>query len=106
MKIFNVLLILIVFLLTSCQSVKDGLSGKKRNNSDEFLVQKKKPLVTPPDFLELPEPESQSNKKENKNLDDNTDIQKLLKISGNKKKRSNSSSGTAEDFVLNQIKNK
>ena len=29
-------LILICFFLTSCQSIKDGLSGRKSENSDEF----------------------------------------------------------------------
>ena len=33
--------VMFLFLLTSCQSVKDGLTGNKRNNSDEFLVKKK-----------------------------------------------------------------
>ena len=35
------LLFIILSVLTSCQSVKDGLTGKKQNNSDEFLVKKK-----------------------------------------------------------------
>ena len=39
-KLFTIFFIL-VFSLTSCQSVKDGLQGKKKENSDEFLVQKK-----------------------------------------------------------------
>ena len=34
-------LFLVLFVLTSCQSIKDGLSGNKGENSDEFLVQKK-----------------------------------------------------------------
>ena len=38
------------FILTSCQSVKDGFTLKKKNNSDEFLVEKKNPLVLPPDY--------------------------------------------------------
>ena len=38
-KIFLVLVS--CFALTACQSVKDGLSGSKSENSDEFLVQKK-----------------------------------------------------------------
>ena len=55
----------------SCQSVKEGLSGKKKTNSDEFLVEKKNPLVLPPDFTKLPEPTtSENNKKENKNEDE------------------------------------
>ena len=35
------LLLLLFILLSSCQAVKDGLTGKKNNNSDEFLVKKK-----------------------------------------------------------------
>ena len=31
--------------VTSCQSVKNALSGVKKENSDEFLVQKKNPMV-------------------------------------------------------------
>ena len=43
MKINNIILILVIALTgLSCQSIKDGLSGKKSENSDEFLVQKKK----------------------------------------------------------------
>ena len=34
-------LFLVMFLLSACQSVKDGLTGKKQNNTDEFLVEKK-----------------------------------------------------------------
>ena len=47
-------LLLIIISLYSCQSVKDALSGKKYESSDEFLVIKKNPLVLPPDFNELP----------------------------------------------------
>ena len=43
-------------MISACQSVKDGLSGKKQSNSDEFLVKKKNPLSFPPDFENLPEP--------------------------------------------------
>ena len=50
-------LLLIIISLYSCQNVKDALSGKKYESSDEFLVIKKNPLVLPPDFNELPEPE-------------------------------------------------
>ena len=42
--------ITILILLTSCQSVKDGLTGKKQNNSDEFLVEKKKSVSTTTKF--------------------------------------------------------
>ena len=52
----NYFLIIILFLLCSCQNVKDALSGKKYENSDEFLVIKKNPLVLPPNFNDLPTP--------------------------------------------------
>ena len=45
MKKINIFLILLMMLATaSCQSLKDAVSGVKKENSDEFLVQKKKIL--------------------------------------------------------------
>ena len=38
-----ILSIIILLFSMSCQSVKDGLTMKKKNNSDEFLIEKKKP---------------------------------------------------------------
>ena len=32
-------LFIALIMLNACQSVKDGLSGKKKTNSDEFLVE-------------------------------------------------------------------
>ena len=52
----KLLFIVILFFLSSCQNVKDALSGKKYENSDEFLVIKKNPLILPPDFNQLPTP--------------------------------------------------
>jgi len=46
MKTFNKLIIfalsLIFIFLNGCQSIRDNLSLKKKGNTDEFLVQKKK----------------------------------------------------------------
>tara|TARA_Y100000591_G_scaffold313816_1_gene319710 strand:- start:16 stop:315 length:300 start_codon:yes stop_codon:yes gene_type:complete len=66
----------ILFLLLSCQAAKDGLTGKKRTNADEFLVEKKNPLVLPPKFGDLPSPE------ENIETDESNDIEDLLISSG------------------------
>ena len=54
-NLFKYLFVLLI-LLNSCQSVKDGLSGTKKNTAEEFLVEKKNPLVLPPDFEKLPKP--------------------------------------------------
>ena len=104
MKINNIILILLVALVgLSCQSIKDGLSGKKSENSDEFLVQKKSPLVLPPKFLELPQPKDKD--EENIQLEEEIDIEKILSIKSQTISETNKSNKTAEDFVLKNIKN-
>jgi hypothetical protein len=59
----KIILLISIMLLSACQSVKDGLSLKKRDNPDEFLVEKKNPLVLPPDYNELPIPDNQNTSK-------------------------------------------
>ena len=51
-----ILIILIFNFLQSCSSVSEGFKLKKGNTGDEFLVEKKNPLVLPPNFNKLPEP--------------------------------------------------
>ena len=46
----KIFLILIICIFSGCQNAKDGFIGTKNNNSDEFLVEKKNPLILPPDF--------------------------------------------------------
>ena len=49
-KIVKILKIVILSLiLASCQSTKDALTLKKKNNGKEFLVEKKRPLILPPE---------------------------------------------------------
>ena len=47
---------LIILFLNSCGTIAEGLGGSKKKGSEEFLVEKKSPLVIPPSFGELPEP--------------------------------------------------
>ena len=54
LKLFGVLNLLL--LLLSCGLVKEGFQNPKKKSSDEFLVEKKSPLVMPPNFNELPTP--------------------------------------------------
>ena len=104
MKIKIKLLLLLLVLITSCQTIKDGLTGKKRDNSDEFLVKKKNPLELPPDFNELPVPKKD---KENINQSEQIDeeIEDLFKNSDESEslEDSNSTSLSAEEFVLKKI---
>ena len=89
--------------LTSCQSVKNALSGVKQENSDEFLVQKKNPLVLPPDFTDLPEPFDESSKVTEVQIEE--DIEKLLGMENSVENTNNTpNSSSIESFVLKKIK--
>ena len=70
MKHLKIIILSNLFLfLLSCGTVKEGFSNQKKNNSDEFLVEKKTPLVMPPNYNELPEPKiNQQEIKKEKNL--------------------------------------
>jgi len=104
MKI-KIIFIITVITLTSCQSVKDGLSGRKSENSDEFLVQKKNPLVLPPDYMKLPKPNDNVEAKDQLDrIEAETDIQNILKIKKVEKKEQIENFGNAEEFVLENIK--
>ena len=70
MRHLKILILSNLFLfLLSCGTVKEGFSNQKKNNSDEFLVEKKTPLVMPPNYNKLPEPKiNQQELTEEKNL--------------------------------------
>ena len=74
-------LIMIALLLNSCGAVKSGFVNPKKDNSDEFLVEKKMPLKIPPAFNELPQPgkDNQNNKASN------NEIKSLIKKNENNK---------------------
>ena len=96
-------LIVIIFFLNSCQSVRDGLTGAKRNQSDEFLVEKKNPLTLPPEFENLPVPiENSKEEVDEKDFD----IRKLfgnLPKDESKKSGSNGLSESLESSILKKI---
>ena len=92
-----------MLVTASCQSIKNAVSGVKQENSDEFLVQKKNPLVLPPDFTDLPVPFDESTKVTEVQIED--DIEKLLGVENNTKNTNDTSdSSSIESFVLKKIK--
>ena len=103
-KIIIPFVLLTTLFLFSCQSIKDGLSGKKSENSDEFLVKKKNPLVLPPKYLELPQPKSSVIDTIVESIEDETNIEELIKGGYDTKKVISKNYGKAEDFVLENIK--
>ena len=99
-------LLLIIISLYSCQSVKDALSGKKYESSDEFLVIKKNPLVLPPDFNELPKPEDPVSMSREESIEaEIDDIVSSIKSEEDLeiKVENSTSNSSTEAFVLDQI---
>ena len=94
--------IIILLFLASCSSLEDAakvLKNEKIKTTDEFLVKKRKPLILPPNFEEIPEPGSISETKE----EEADKIKKILKIPEAETKTS-SKKNSVEQSVLNRIK--
>ena len=99
-------LFLIIYSLNGCQSVKDGLTGKKQINQDEFLVEKKNPLVLPPEFDSMPEPQTIDNKKVTNRRKNNLESILTKDLSVIKKNStSKTSNKSLEQSILEKIKN-
>tara|TARA_B110000008_G_scaffold52894_1_gene52173 strand:+ start:55 stop:372 length:318 start_codon:yes stop_codon:yes gene_type:complete len=65
-KFKNFILFNIFLFLISCGTLKSAFENQKKKSTDEFLVEKKSPLVMPPDFDELPIPKEQEEKLDTK----------------------------------------
>ena len=91
-------LCLIIFTFVSCGVVREGFTNQKKNSSDEFLVEKKSPLVLPPDYDELPKPGKQEKK-----LSKQNNIKELIS-KNEKNKDENLNSENLEGSILNKIK--
>ena len=99
----NFYLIILLFALCSCQGVKNALTGKKYETSDEFLVIKKNPLVLPPNFNDLPTPKDVADTNQIENIEN--EIEDLLSsIKDNDEVIETSSSDETESYVLEKIK--
>ena len=98
-KIINILII--IFFVTSCQSLKTAkqtLTGEKEFSSDEFMVQKKNPLILPPDYENLPTPDEEATAKE--------EISNFEKTLGASIEDNSSESSSAEESILKKIRSK
>ena len=105
MKYFKILIFFqLIFFLYSC-SMKEGFKNQKKSSSDEFLVEKKSPLVMPPDYNDLPVPDQN---KEISDIDENK-IKDLVSSNNNKENReidnSEEKNLNIENSILKKIKN-
>ena len=88
----------IIFFVTSCQSIKRGLTGEKMTTTDEFLIKKKDPLIMPPDYENLPNPDERSAAKE--------EISTFEKALGTSIEDNSSTSSSTENSILKKIQSK
>ena len=104
----TIFFILLIFLVTSCanswDSVKRGLTGAKQKTTDEFLVEKKDPLILPPDFDSLPSPSDREEAMTE--TSEISSFEKTLKQATETEITSSSAKGSAEDSILKQIRKK
>ena len=99
----NITFIFLLFaFLTSCadtfDSVKRGLTGAKKSSADEFLVKKKDPLILPPDYENLPDPDERDI-----NLEEESIFQDTLETEGVEDENSGRST---ESSILKKIQSK
>ena len=92
----------VIIFLNSCGGLEDAgkvLRNEKVRTSDEFLVKKREPLSLPPDYKELPEPNTMKNISEEKG--DN--INKIFKIP---KEEASPNKGTlsVEQSIIDKIR--
>ena len=96
---------LLIFLVTSCadswSNVKRGLTGAKQKSTDEFLVQKKDPLILPPDFDSLPSPSDREEA-----IEEMSSFEKTFKQESETEITDSSAESSAEDSILKQIRKK
>ena len=106
MKKFKIIffIILVTYFFYGCTTMKKGFKSQRKNSTDEFLVEKKQPLVMPPDFEKLPIPDQNLTDNQQENINQ---IEELIVTDNTKNTNSNISSDSnkkTENFILDKIK--
>ena len=95
------IIFLILLFLSSCGGFQEAgqvLRNEKIKTTDEFLVKKRDPLVLPPDYNEIPEPNTKSEIEKT----ENEKIKNILKLPKEKNNVLNKSS-SVEESILKKI---
>jgi hypothetical protein len=99
----KILSVIIILFLSACSGVKDAFTLKKKSSTDEFLVEKKSPLVMPPDYGNLPEPFNDRPNQEIKTNDEGS-VKDLLGTKENDLlKKDQNQSSSIEESILKKI---
>ena len=93
--------VLVIFTVScgdSLSSVKRGLTGGKKTSTDEFLIQKKDPLILPPDYENLPVPDESTADNEDSSIFEKN-LEALIEDNS-------STSNSVEENILKKIRSK
>ena len=101
---FTLCTIILLITFQSCGTIKEGFKSPKKNSTDEFLVEKKSPLVMPPEFGELPAPENLEDQDNLVSDDSSNDIEKLITNNDTINDNSLEQNKNFENLIIDQIK--
>ena len=99
MKKFLIYLFILIPLF-GCESAREGFTLKKKNNSDEFLIEKKNPLIMPPEYGDLPVPRDFEAQTNNVGKDE---FEKIITKSKSKTPKKSIKKTNIEQSVLEKI---
>ena len=104
MRIKLIILITTLLIITGCSSFEEAgkiLRNERIKTTDDFLIQKRKPLTIPPDMDKVPEPGTLSNNEQSTSEDEIKDL--LGKIEETDSQNTSSPSST-EKSILDKIR--
>ena len=101
--VFYIGLLAFFNFIVGCQTLRDGLEGNKRSKSaEEFLIEKKSPLILPPNYSELPEPKNSNDQVEKEEFD----LQRIIGESNtNNNKNDEKKKSSVEKSIIEKIRN-
>ena len=102
MKIRYIFFFLFLISCAAAEDAKKVFKNEKVKTTDEFLVKKKQPLELPPDYSNIPKPNSLEEKNSKKDIDEKS-IKEILNADDSSNKSSTKSSST-EQSIINQIR--
>ena len=98
----HIICLSLFILVIGCTSFKKGL-GIEKDKPNEFLIEKRDPLVLPPDYKILP-PDSKTVKKESKENSLKSVLDQSLSKNKEPSSSPNNSTSNLEESILKQIK--
>ena len=103
-----IVIFLTLLLLNACGTIAEGLGGSKKKGSDEFLVEKKAPLILPPSFDELPEPGKKTDESITSTKEEISSIEEIINKSSSTdtSEKNNNLKNSIEESIIEKINKK